>query len=115
MLFNIIHGYEHLHDALGISDERNAELIDTIKQIADNCMENGIASVDMREEGFQVHISLSNIIEEVVAKLAKTPEEVVICTMYVRQMQQKAEERCKLEALKQKLEKEIEEGDDIDF
>lgn len=114
MLITVDHGPDGLHAALGISDERNDELKEGFKAVVKNCLDNGIATLTTHEEGFQLAMSRSRLVEEVVAKLAQTPEELVICTMYVHEVQENIEQHCRLVAFKQKLEAEIGEIEDED-
>lgn len=106
MLINIDHRPDGLHESLGISEERNDQLKEGFKAAVVNCLDNGIASLKEEEDGYGLHISLSRLVEVVVGKLAQTPEELVLCTMYVRDVQERIEKHCELEAFKRKFQKE---------
>jgi hypothetical protein len=80
--------HENLHNDLGISDERNNEIKEQLKAIALNCMENGIVTLDndnpkLVENGIMgvMGINLAKIIYET-AKVANTPEELVMVVLY---------------------------------
>lgn len=104
MVLNINHEINDLHGALGISDERMAELKEGFKGLVENCLNNGIAKLDTLsdEDGFNLHISQSNVIEKL-AFLADNEEELTLCIAYVDTVIEKVENFCKLEAFKQKF------------